>query len=58
MDAPDLYNKILCLDCREIYYLSGSTPLVKIICPKCGSKNYDTKTLLEEIRDSNKKIKE
>lgn len=57
MDAPDLYKKIVCLDCREIYFLSGSTPIVKIICPKCGSKNYDVKNILEEIRESNRKLK-
>ena len=37
----DLYSKLWCYDCKKIFLIPGSTPVVKIKCTHCGSTNWD-----------------
>lgn len=40
-ENPDLYRKLICLDCGKCFTIPGSTPVAKIVCPKCEGTDWD-----------------
>lgn len=43
METIDVFRNVQCqnLKCKNVYLISGSTPHVLIICPKCGCTDYE-----------------
>jgi len=41
IDKPDLWLKLICINCKQYFFVSGSAAVNLIKCPHCNSKNFD-----------------
>jgi len=41
IDKPDLWLKLICINCKQYFFVSGSAAVNLIKCPHCNSKKFD-----------------
>jgi hypothetical protein len=53
-DDINIYKRCECKDCGKQFKIVGSTPLVKISCPHCGSANWQYEKYTNSLNNHNK----